>query len=302
MNRFFVGRFAARIGSSWHMYPLGVLFGLGFDTASEVGLLAISAGVATHHVPFLAVISLPLLFAAGMSLMDTADGAFMSQAYGWAFSNPVRRVYYNITVTSLSVAVALLIGSIELLQVASAKLGLDNGFSRFLAGLDFGLVGYGIVGAVRPHLGGVGRGVEDAPHRAALERARRLTPGGRGAGRVESPRMPRKRGRRPARSVVFRRWLAVGALVLVALLYYRPLRAYVDARGQLNQHRAVVRRLEAQKATLERRLGSSTSLATLAREARALGYVKPGERLYIVKGIEQWRKRERATMMGPRGR
>jgi hypothetical protein len=101
---------------------------------------------------------------------------------------------------------------------------------------------------------------------------------------------------------VFRRWLAVGALVLVALLYYRPLRAYVDARGQLNQHRAVVRRLETQKATLERRLGSSTSLATLAREARALGYVKPGERLYIVKGIEQWRERERATMMGPRGR
>jgi len=146
MNRFFVGRFAARISSSWHMYPLGVLFGLGFDTASEIGLLAISAGVATHRVPFLAVISLPLLFAAGMSLMDTADGAFMSQAYGWAFSNPVRRVYYNITVTSLSVAVALLIGSIELLQVASAKLGLDNGFSRFLAGLDFGLVGYGIVG------------------------------------------------------------------------------------------------------------------------------------------------------------
>ena len=90
--------------------------------------------------------------------------------------------------------------------------------------------------------------------------------------------------------------------MLVALLYYRPLRAYVDARGQLSQHRAVVRRLELQKARLEWRLGSSTSLATLAREARALGYVKPGERLYIVKGIEQWRKRERATMMGPRGR
>ena len=145
MNRFFVGRFAARIRSSWHMYPLGVLFGLGFDTASEIGLLALAAGVATHHVPFLAVISLPLLFAAGMSLMDTADGAFMSQAYGWAFSNPVRRVYYNITVTSLSVAVALLIGSIELLQVASAKLGLDSGFWRFLDGLDFGLIGYAIV-------------------------------------------------------------------------------------------------------------------------------------------------------------
>jgi Septum formation initiator len=113
--------------------------------------------------------------------------------------------------------------------------------------------------------------------------------------------VPRKRGHRPARSVLVRRWLAVGALVLVALLYYRPLRAYVDARGQLNQHRAVVRRLEAEKATLERRLGSSTSLATLAREARALGYVKPGERLYIVKGIDGWRQRERA-MMGPGAR
>ena len=99
-----------------------------------------------------------------------------------------------------------------------------------------------------------------------------------------------------------RRWLAVAALMLVALLYYRPLRAYVDAQGQLSRHRAVVRRLETQKATLEQRLGSSTSLATLAREARALGFVKPGERLYIVKGIEQWRKRERASMMGPRAR
>ena len=135
MNRFFVGRFASRIRASWQMYPLGVLFGLGFDTATEVGLLALAAGVATHHVPFLAVISLPLLFAAGMCLMDTADGAFMSQAYGWAFSNPVRRVYYNITVTSLSVAVALAIGTVELLQV----LGV-------LQGVDFGRLGYGVVG------------------------------------------------------------------------------------------------------------------------------------------------------------
>ena len=99
---------------------------------------------------------------------------------------------------------------------------------------------------------------------------------------------------------MLRRWLAVAALVLVALLYYRPLKAYVDARSQVNQHRQVVRRLQLEKTSLERRLGSSTSLATLAREARALGYVRPGERLYIVKGIEQWRKRERAMMM-PRG-
>src|ERR687887_290029 len=114
MNRFFVGRFASRIRASWQMYPLGVLFGLGFDTATEVGLLAL---------------------AAGMSLMDTVDGAFMSQAYGWAFSNPVRKVYYNITVTSLSVAVALAIGTVELLQVLG-----------FLSGLDFGKLGYGVVG------------------------------------------------------------------------------------------------------------------------------------------------------------
>jgi nickel/cobalt transporter (NiCoT) family protein len=141
MNRFFLGGLARRIRSSWQMFPLGALFGLGFDTATEVGLLALAAGVATHHVPFLAVVSLPLLFAAGMSLMDTADGAFMSHAYGWAFSNPVRKVYYNITVTSLSVAVALVIGTIELLQVVASRFGL-----AFLEGVDFGVLGYGIVG------------------------------------------------------------------------------------------------------------------------------------------------------------
>jgi high-affinity nickel-transport protein len=138
MNRFFIGRLARRITASWQAYPLGMLFGLGFDTASEVGLLALAAGVATHHVPFLAVLSLPLLFAAGMSLMDTADGAFMANAYSWAFSNPVRKVFYNITVTSLSVAVALVVGTVELLQVLSVSPWLDN--------LDFGTLGYGIVG------------------------------------------------------------------------------------------------------------------------------------------------------------
>ena len=146
MSRLFVGRLFRFVSKSWHMYPLGVLFGLGFDTATEVGLLAIAAGVATHHVPFLAVVSLPFLFAAGMSLMDTADGAFMSHAYGWAFSNPVRKIYYNITVTTLSVAVALVIGSVEILQVLSERLGWDGSFFSFLAGLDFGTVGYAVVG------------------------------------------------------------------------------------------------------------------------------------------------------------
>jgi nickel/cobalt transporter (NiCoT) family protein len=134
MSRGLLRRLGDRITSSWHMYPLGVLFGLGFDTATEVGLLALSAGAATHHVPFLAIISLPLLFAAGMSLMDTADGAFMAHAYGWAFASPVRKVYYNLTVTTLSVTVALGIGLIELLQVAARS-----------TWLDFNTLGYGMV-------------------------------------------------------------------------------------------------------------------------------------------------------------
>jgi high-affinity nickel-transport protein len=146
MSRVFLKRVGDKIDRSWKMYPLGVLFGLGFDTATEIGLLALAAGVATHHVPFLAVISLPLIFAAGMSLMDTADGAFMSHAYGWAFSNPIRKVYYNITVTSLSVAVALVIGMIELLQVTAAKFSLEGGFWSFLDNLDFGRIGYVVVG------------------------------------------------------------------------------------------------------------------------------------------------------------
>ena len=145
MGRFF-GRFFRLIDHSWQMYPLGVLFGLGFDTATEVGLLALAAGVATHSVPILAILALPILFAAGMSLMDTLDGAFMSQAYGWAFSNPIRKIYYNITVTMLSVVVALAIGTVELFQVASMKLGLSGGAWDTLNALDFETLGYAIVG------------------------------------------------------------------------------------------------------------------------------------------------------------
>jgi high-affinity nickel-transport protein len=144
LSRLFLGRLASRIGSSWHMYPLGLLFGLGFDTATEVGLLAIAGGVATHHVPFLAVMSLPLLFTAGMSLVDTVDGAVMSHAYGWASSNPVRRIFYNLTVTGLSVVVALVIGTIELLHVTTRGLGLHGGFWSFAANLDLSRVGYAI--------------------------------------------------------------------------------------------------------------------------------------------------------------
>jgi high-affinity nickel-transport protein len=145
MNRFF-GRLSRAVNSSWQMYPIGFLFGLGFDTASEVALLALAAGAASTGLPFYVVICLPLIFAAGMSLMDTADGAFMSKAYSWAFSNPVRKIYYNITVTGLSVLVALLIGTVELLSILQDRLGLAGPFWDFIGSLDLGMVGYLIVG------------------------------------------------------------------------------------------------------------------------------------------------------------
>jgi len=136
------------VNHSWQLYPLGLLFGLGFDTASEIGLLALTAGVATGGgVSFWAVISLPILFAAGMSLMDTTDGALMSKAYGWAFASPLRKIWYNITTTGLSVAVALLIGTIEIVQVLSGKLGWHGPVFDFLnERIDFGVLGYLIVG------------------------------------------------------------------------------------------------------------------------------------------------------------
>ena len=108
--------------------------------------------------------------------------------------------------------------------------------------------------------------------------------------------------RRPSRSALWRRYAAVGALVLVALLYYRPLKAYVDAKDELAQKRAAVHKLERDKQRLQHRLGASTTIDTLAREARALGYVKPGEHLFIVKGINEWRRRQRASMMARSGR
>jgi nickel/cobalt transporter (NiCoT) family protein len=145
MNRF-LGRFSRAVRAPWQMYPLGVLFGLGFDTATEVGLLFLAAGAAGSGLPWYAILCLPVLFAAGMSLFDTIDGTFMNFAYGWAFSRPVRKVYYNLVVTSLSVAVAFVIGTIELLTVAAEKLRLDGGFWAWISNLDLNLVGYAIVG------------------------------------------------------------------------------------------------------------------------------------------------------------
>jgi high-affinity nickel-transport protein len=146
LNRLFGGRLQKLMNHSWQMYPLGLLFGLGFDTASEVGLLAMTAGASAGNLPVPAVLCLPILFAAGMTLMDTTDGVLMSKAYDWAFLNPLRKIFYNITTTGLAVAVALLIGTIELLQVLIGMLGLRGAFFDSVARLDFGVLGYLIVG------------------------------------------------------------------------------------------------------------------------------------------------------------
>jgi high-affinity nickel-transport protein len=145
LNRI-LGRVNKLVTKPWQMYPVGFLFGLGFDTVTEIGLLVIAGGAVASGLPWWAVLTLPVLFTAGMALLDTVDGAFMQVAYGWAFSRPVRKVYYNITVTALSVAVALIIGVIELVGLLADKIGITSGPLAFLAGLDLEYVGYGIVG------------------------------------------------------------------------------------------------------------------------------------------------------------
>jgi high-affinity nickel-transport protein len=144
LNRL-LGRFTRGISQPRHMYPVGLLFGLGFDTATEVALLVLAAGAATFALPWYAVLVLPLLFAAGMSLLDTIDGAFMGLAYGWAFRRPVRTVYYNITVTALSVVVALVIGGVEIVGLIGDRLGVRTGPIAWIAALDLNDVGYAIV-------------------------------------------------------------------------------------------------------------------------------------------------------------
>ncbi|WP_104759143.1 HoxN/HupN/NixA family nickel/cobalt transporter [Helicobacter bizzozeronii] len=144
MNRFFKPLFAF-VSKSWHIYPIGFLFGLGFDTASEIALLSLSGGAIKTSV--LGMLSLPILFAAGMSLFDTCDGIFMVKAYDWAFKTPLRKIYYNITITTLSVLVALVIGLIELFQVLSQKMHWEfSGLLGYLKNLDFGDLGYYLVG------------------------------------------------------------------------------------------------------------------------------------------------------------
>ena len=145
MNRFF-GRFAAAIREPWQIYPIGVLFGLGFDTATEVALLFLAAGAAGAGLPFYAILCLPILFAAGMSLLDALDGSFMSFAYGWAFVAPARKIFYNIVITGLSVAVALVIGTIELSGLVAQRLGAQGSFWSWLENIDMGALGFIIAG------------------------------------------------------------------------------------------------------------------------------------------------------------
>nr|WP_275464867.1 HoxN/HupN/NixA family nickel/cobalt transporter [Streptomyces noursei] len=145
MNRI-LGRLTKSISRPGQMYPLGFLFGIGFDTATEVTLMVMAGSGAAAGLPWYAILCLPLLFAAGMSLFDTLDGTFMNFAYQWAFANPVRKVYYNLTITGLSIAVAFLIGTIELVTVLHDKLGLDDPLTGGISSLDLNNVGFVIVG------------------------------------------------------------------------------------------------------------------------------------------------------------
>jgi high-affinity nickel-transport protein len=141
-----LGRFTQTITKPWHMYPIGLLFGLGFDTASEVALLFLAAGAAGAGLPFYAILCLPILFAAGMSLLDTIDGSFMNFAYEWSFSKPVRKLYYNITITGLSVMIALVIGTVELGGLFAEKLGAQGSFWQWVENINLNELGFVIVG------------------------------------------------------------------------------------------------------------------------------------------------------------
>jgi high-affinity nickel-transport protein len=141
-----LGGYAKRIDTPSKMYPVGVLFGLGFDTATEVALLVLAGSAVVGGLPFYAVLSLPILFAGGMCLFDTLDGCFMNFAYDWAFAKPIRKVYYNLTITGLSVFIALFIGTVEIVGLVVTESGLDGGFWGFLANFNINRAGFVIVG------------------------------------------------------------------------------------------------------------------------------------------------------------
>jgi high-affinity nickel-transport protein len=145
MNRL-LGSLNRRVDEPWKMYPIGAAFGLGFDTVTEIAFLVLAGSAVISGLPFYAVLSLPILFAAGMSLFDTADGCFMNFAYDWAFSRPVRKLYYNLTITGLSVLVAFFIGTIEILGLISHEARLSGSFWTFMANFNLNTAGFAIVG------------------------------------------------------------------------------------------------------------------------------------------------------------
>jgi high-affinity nickel-transport protein len=145
MYRFF-GRFMSSISGPGQMFFVGLVFGIGFDTATEVLLLGATAAAATKGLPWYAVLALPLLFSAGMTLFDTIDGCFMNFAYGWAFANPVRKVYYNLVITGLSIAVAFLIATIEIIGLLTTELHISGGFWDMIANFDINTAGFVIAG------------------------------------------------------------------------------------------------------------------------------------------------------------
>jgi nickel/cobalt transporter (NiCoT) family protein len=145
----FFGRWMKAIDKEWKIYPVGVVFGMGFDTATEVLLLGTTAFLAAEHLPWYAIMCLPILFTAGMTLMDTSDGLFMNLAYGWAFFNPVRKVYYNLAITGLSVAICFLIGGIETLSLIPYEIkgvSQNSGFWGFMYNFNINTAGFAIVG------------------------------------------------------------------------------------------------------------------------------------------------------------
>jgi nickel/cobalt transporter (NiCoT) family protein len=145
----FFGRWMKAIDKEWQMYPVGVVFGMGFDTATEVALLTTTALLASEHIAWQAILALPILFTAGMSVMDTSDGVFMNAAYGWAFFNPVRKVYYNLAITGLSVAICVFIGGIETLSLIPQEvhgISQTSGFWGFMYNFNINTAGFVIVG------------------------------------------------------------------------------------------------------------------------------------------------------------
>ena len=145
MYRFF-GKWMKSITKEWQMYPVGVVFGMGFDTATEVALLATTALLATQVLPWYSIMCLPILFTAGMAMMDTLDGCFMNGAYGWAFFNPVRKVYYNLAITGLSVAICFFIGTIEIFGLLPMELHIHGAFWNFMENFNINTAGFVIVG------------------------------------------------------------------------------------------------------------------------------------------------------------